>query len=104
MGAGVLDDMIETFLFAFVSEWIGTRADVTTGTPATGPQPLHVRFLHPKSGSPAIESARFKLDELMAKALAGSDVATVALRQDLTEEAVVTYSKEFDIDPIVPGC
>ncbi len=32
-GAGVLDDIIEIFLIAFVSVWIGTKADVTTGTP-----------------------------------------------------------------------
>jgi len=33
IGAGVLDDIIEIFLIAFVSVWIGTKSDVSTGTP-----------------------------------------------------------------------
>jgi len=60
--------------------------------------------LHPKSGGPPIESARFKLHELVARVLSGIEFASVTLRQGLPQEAIVAYAKEFGIDPIVLGC
>ena len=66
-------------------------------------QSLHVLYVHPKSGGPAIEDAQAQLDALVAEALADVNIESVTLRHGLPEEAIIAYAKEHNIDPIVLG-
>ncbi len=66
-------------------------------------QPLHVLYVHPKNGGPAIEDTQAQLDALVVEVLAGVSIKLVTLRHDLPEEAIVAYAKEHAVDPIVLG-
>ena len=67
-------------------------------------QPVHVLYVHPKAhGDPAIEDAQTRLDKLGTQTLADVTVEAVAIRRGLPEETIVTYAKEYAVDPIVLG-
>ncbi len=67
------------------------------------PQPLHVLYVHPESGSLSFENAQLQLDALVNETLAGVSIESVILRQGLPEEIIVAYAKECAVDSIVLG-